>query len=248
MRYTLPGDRQPPAVGGAQNPQTQSTPNAPHSDYSIPNSSVYLEGTAAANAAYEKAKAQRLADRNSLYHQYGLTDTGATDINNPYGEYQMLLGSEGRQLDSARNDAIGRGLGTGGLANQGEESLIPGIRLEQLGFQHSVDKAGADYATGLNNDENQRTGSIQQAYQNALQDALARGLFDPAPTNSTKTDTGYNSYTPDYSPPGATANTTAARIIAATKGKKPFAPAAVKVTANKTGASANKRQGIFSIH
>lgn len=244
MRYIDPQDevprrpQQPPAVGGAQTgADEQQQPSAPNSEFSIPNSSVYLNETSAANTAYEKAKAQLLANRNSLYHQYGLSDTGAVDINNPYGQYQMLLGSEGRQLDTARNNSIGRGLGTGGLANQDEASLIPGMRLEQLGFQRNVDQAGSDYSSGLLDAENSRTSAINQAYQDALQDALARGLFDPSPTGDPTTTT--------TSAGGTTTKTNAKKPAIFTPATKPYA---VKVTANKTGASANKKQGIFSIH
>lgn len=246
MRYFDPLDDpnrpkpQPPAVGGAQTNQSgqQTQPSAPTgSDYSIPNNDVYLNETNAANTAYEKAKAQLLANRNSLYHQYGLTETGATDINNPYGEYQMLLGNEGRQLDAARNSSIARGLGTGGLANQAEAELIPGQRLEQLGFQHSVDDIGSQYSHGLLDAENTRTGSINQAYQDALKDALARGLFDPSPaadgTTTTTTPNGSDTKTQPKLPAIFTPQTR---------------PYAVKVRSNKTGASANKKQGIFSIH
>lgn len=215
----------PPALGGSGDAGSGvKTP------YSLQNSSVYLNETNAANAAYEKAKAQLLANRNSLYHQYGLTDTGAVDVNNPYGEYQSLLGTEGAALDSAHNDAIARGLGSGGLANQGEASLIPQQRLEQLGFQHQVDQSGSDYASGLEDAASTKTGAYNTAYQDALQDALARGLFDAAPD----------------------ASSTATTSLGGTTVKKNQPQSAFvynpKVKANKTGASARKRGGIYTIH
>ena len=219
----------PPALGGAGGITNAGA--APKQQYQLTNSSVYLNETNAANAAYEKAKAQLLANRNSLYHQYGLTDTGAVDVNNPYGEYQSLLGTEGAALDSAHNDAIARGLGSGGLANQGEASLIPQQRLEQLGFQHQVDQAGSDYASGLEDAASTKTGAYNTAYQDALQDALARGLFDAAPD----------------APP----TTTTTSLGGTTVKKNPPQPAFVynpKVKANKTGASARRRGGIYTIH
>lgn len=221
---------EPPRVGGSQ---TTQQPPAPKSEFSIPNSSVYLNETNAANMAFEKAKSQLLANRNSLYHQYGLTDSGAVDVNNPYGQYQALLGAEGAALDSTHNDAIARGLGTGGLANQAEAALIPQQRADQLNFQRMVDQAGLDYSLGLNEAQDTKSASYNTAYQDALQDALARGLFDiappSAPTTTVTTPTG--------------AKTTVAKALPAL-----FRPTAVKVTANKTGASRNKKQGIFSIH
>jgi hypothetical protein len=215
--------QQPPALGGSDDAGTNKS-------FSLQNSSVYLNETNAANAAYEKAKAQLLANRNSLYHQYGLTDTGAVDVNNPYGEYQSLLGTEGAALDSAHNDAIARGLGSGGLANQGEASLIPQQRLEQLGFQRQVDQTGSDYASGLEDAASTKTGAYNTAYQDALQDALARGLFDAAPDASSTATTSLGGTT--------------------IKKNKPLSAFVYnpKIAANKTGASARKRGGIYTIH
>lgn len=182
LRRTLP---QPPNVGGstatagAGIKSIVSGSTDPIND-PIPNSTTYLNETNAANLAYDQAKSQLLAQRNSLYHQYGLTETGAVDVNNPYGDYQSLLGTEGAALDSARNDSVARGLGTGGLANQEEAGLIPGQRREQLGFQRNVDQAGMDYSQGLMSAESDRSSSYNQAYQDALMNAIASGLFTTA--------------------------------------------------------------------
>lgn len=222
----------PPSAPASQTQSSASgnyNPNNP-----IPGSSVYLNETNAANLAYNNAKNQLLAQRNSLYHQYGLTDTGSVDPLNQYGEYQSLLGTEGAALDQADNAALDRGLGVGGIANQGESALRTSQGAEQLAFQRQVDQAGLDYSQGLQNAEVARANAINQAYMDALNTAIASGYFNtPSPDSATGI-----TITPKQ-------NSKTNLIKAVTAANKPYA---VKVAANKTGASANKKQGIFSIH
>lgn len=256
-----PGGTPPSQInaGGGNTPSvTDYNPNDP-----IPGSSVYLGEQNAANLAYENAKNQLLSQRNSLYHQYGLLDNGAVDPNNQFGAYQLLLGNEGSALDAADNDALDRGLGTGGLAMQGESALRNAQGAEQLAFQQQVDRVGSDYASGLAGAEQTRSSATNQAYLDALNTAIASGYFTPAATPTYTgggTTTGVNdtptakakakvvSTTAKAKTKAKVVSTTAARVAAATKGKAPTAPVAVRVTANKSGASANKKQGIFSIH
>lgn len=230
--------KRPKAPGGATipaggDPNQGTSPSTGTTGDPIPNASVYLGQENQANLAYENAKNQLLTQRNSLYHQYGLDASGNVDPSNQYGDYQMLLGSEGSALDDARNASADRGLAGPGLGNQEESSLRFQQGAEQQGFKRQVDQAGADYSSGLIQAGQQK----QQAYLDAENQAAQQAYLDQLFTQAQQ--------------PGAPATTTT--TAAATAKKKLVKQAAtipynMKVTANKTGASANKRQGIFSIH
>lgn len=150
----------------------------------IPGASTYLGEESAAQKAYDDAQTQLLSQKNSLYHQYGLTSDGQVDANDPYGEYQTLLGTEGSALDSADNAALDRGLGTGGLAMQGEQSLRQGQGAEQLNFNQLVDSAGSQYAQGLATAGETRTQADIQAEADAAAAAANSGNYDTAPSPS----------------------------------------------------------------
>lgn len=178
----------PTAPGGVPPVQTAATPptkpNAPvATGTSIPYAGVYLEGQNAAEKAYESAQQQLLANRNTLYHRYGLTNDASVDPYNQYGEYQQLLSSEGSALDQSHNDAIGRGIGTGGLANQGQSALRFQQAGQNLDFQALIDQAGSDYTSGLQQAGQARDQSMYQSERDALAQAIAEmqqnGGFTP---------------------------------------------------------------------
>lgn len=224
MTTNLPSTNPSNPSGGGTNGQTTDP---------IPGSSVYLGESNAALQAYQSAQNQLLSQRNSLYHQYGLLSDGSVDPNNQFGDYQELLGSEGSALDAADNDALGRGLGTGGLAMQGETSLKNQQGSEQLGFQNEVDQAGSDYSNGLENAGSTYSGALNSAYMDAVNAAIAAGAFNTAPP---PTD---NSKTPP--PP-----------VAPKTGSTPASSAAAKATltkqlaARKSAATVNGR--VISLH
>lgn len=174
---------QPNTPGGTPPNQTNS-PTPQGQGTSLPYAGVYLEQQNSAEKAYENAQTQLLATRNSLYHRYGLTDTGAVDPYSRYGDYQVMLGREGADLDAAREDAVGRGLGSGGLANQAQSALKQQDGAEQLDFQNQVLGADSDYRTGLAQALASKNLAFQQAEEQANQDAinfmLANGYFTQA--------------------------------------------------------------------
>lgn len=153
----------------------------------IPGSGGYAAQEALAERAYQEAVAQLTQQRNSLYHQYGLTTSGSVDPHSQFGEYQSMLGNEGSALDQARNDAAGRGLGVGGLANQGEKALKTADNTEHLQFQEKVDQEQHNYDNSLINAKTQEQGSILAAEQGAYNNALTQGLFNQPPPSVTPT-------------------------------------------------------------
>lgn len=166
---------QPPSPGGTTPQQTAAW--VPQGT-SLPYAGVYLEQQNAAEKAYEDAQTQLQATHSALYHRYGLLDNGQVDPFNRYGDYQTMLGSEGAALDAAREDAIGRGLGSGGLARQGESALRQQQGAEQLGFQQQVLGADSDLRVGLAQALAARNAAFQQAEEQANQDALQKMLAD----------------------------------------------------------------------
>lgn len=177
---------------GPKLPQTQAQAGAPPTTTPsvIPGASTYLAQESQAQQAYEQAQNTLLSNRNSLYHQYGLTSDGSVDPNDQYGQYQTLLGNEGSALDSADQSALDRGLGTGGLAMQGEQSLRQGQGEQNLAFQQQVDQAGQDYAGGLANASEARDTSINQAELSAAIAAANAGQYDIPTAAAVKTASG----------------------------------------------------------
>lgn len=166
-----PGGVPPQQTAGLTNTAPQSAP--------IPGAGIYAQQQNLAEKAYQDAVAQLQARRNSLYHEYGLNNKGAVDPMSQFGEYQQLLGSEGGALDAADNASLDRGLGTGGLAMQGETGLRGQQGAENLAFQRQVAQVGQDYASGVLGAQQQRSSSMLEAQQTALANALAAGDFTP---------------------------------------------------------------------
>lgn len=142
----------------------------------IPDAGVYGAETAAATNAYNNAVAQATARRNSLYNQYGLNNMGGVDPNNPLGQYQQMLGSQATQFMADKENAVMRGLGTGGLANQQLSQDRRAANAQNWGFQNQVGQVGTDYESTLQNALGVEQSAIAQAYNDAIQAALQNML------------------------------------------------------------------------
>lgn len=234
-------------------------------DTPIPGADVYAQAELAAKTGYQNAVARLNQQRQDTLQQYGYlgdVDPNAgtisnlrVDPNNPYGQYQQLLRSSALEAQKAHDDAVGRGLG-GGLANQGETqskydfgqgSFTLGTNLQNA--LHGYDSTQTQAQTDENN-------SIMQAKLSALQAALQAQLAAqqsqaaaapvsqsaPAPdSGSSSPDIPYSEPTPATpgvtSPGTAVVNTPTPPIYGITYGP----PAGQR-------ASANKKQGVYTIH
>lgn len=169
----------PPLPGsqGYVQPKPQTpTPNLPQQI--IPDAGVYGAGTNAANAAYNTAVTNALAQRNALYNQYGLLNNGQVDPNNPYGQYEQMLNSEAGQLTADEQNAAGRNLGRGGLANQQVSTDRNAQAAQNFAFQQNVAGNETNYQQSLQNALNSKNASIDQAYQDALSTTLQNMILN----------------------------------------------------------------------
>ena len=142
----------------------------------IPDAGVYGAQTAAATNAYNNAVAQATAQRNQLYNQYGLTNQGAVDINNPQGQYEQMLGAQGQQFQADQADAISRGLRGPGLANQQLSADRNQAQAQDFGFQQQVNQVSQGYNQQMQDALSQEQNAIAQAQQDALNTALQNQL------------------------------------------------------------------------
>lgn len=222
-----------------------------------PNAGVYAEQAAAANTAYQNALTNVATKRGQLYNAEGLKVTNnpdgsiasyGVDGHNLTGAYQQLQKSEGMQLEAQHEADMARHIGSAGIGAQNTSALRYQDGVQQANFvnnfltqnQGLVDEqtqAGNDLSNTLLNLQLQAIADARAA-QNYPNDGTSSGSSD----DSSSSGGGSSSAA---SNPGAAL---LARLAAATKGKGALAPVAVKVAANKTGASANKKQGIFAIH
>jgi hypothetical protein len=138
----------------------------------IPDAGVYGAETAAATNAYNNAVAAATAQRNSLYHSYGLNQEGSVDPRNPGGQYQMMLHDQANQFQGDQESAAGRGLGRGGLANQAESNDRQGFIGQDQRFQDQVAGVGSDYNNALSSAFSNEQEAISQAQLDALNAAL----------------------------------------------------------------------------
>jgi hypothetical protein len=148
----------------------------PTSGAIIPDAGVYGAETAAALNAYNNAVAQAGAQRNQLYNQYGLDNSGAVDPNNPYGQYEQMLNAQGSQFQGDQADAAGRGLGRGGLANQQESQDRAAAGAQDFQFQQQANQVSSDYNQQMQAALSAEQGSNSQAYQDAMNTALQNQL------------------------------------------------------------------------
>jgi hypothetical protein len=105
----------------------------------IPDAGVYGAQSAAALNAYNNATAQAAAQRNQLYNQYGLTNSGQVDINNQGGQYQQMLGAQGQQFNADQQDARAAASGArwprqSAVGARPQRRRRPGLRLPAAGW------------------------------------------------------------------------------------------------------------------
>lgn len=177
---TSPTASTPP--GASANPNAPTPPGGANTSAGvqqiIPDAGVYGQETNAANAAYQTAVTNALASRNALYNQFGLTNTGQVDPNNPYGQYQQMLSQEASQLTADQNNAAGRNLGIGGLANQQVSADKNQQAFQNFAFQNQVAGNESNYQQALSNALDSKNSSISQAYSDALNTALQNMIYN----------------------------------------------------------------------
>ena len=164
---TLPRSVEPSGTGGSGSSGTSGFGAI------IPNAGVYGAESAAALNAYNNAVANAKASRNQLYNQYGLTNSGAVDPNNPYGLYEQMLNAQASQFSADQADAASRNLGAGGLARQQLGVDRNAANAQDFGFQQLVNQVPLDYNQAISSALNTRQGSDAQAYNDALNTALS---------------------------------------------------------------------------
>lgn len=148
----------------------------------IPDAATYGTQQAYATQAYQKAKNNLQNQQLSWLNQYGMTgnynaDSGGfdnihIDPNNQYGLIQQNRNSEAVDLNSARDNAIGRGIGSGGLGAQMGSSMKfqHGVQDQQLGTQFT--QGMGQFSQGLND----AADTYQQALFQAENEAITRAL------------------------------------------------------------------------
>lgn len=185
-----------PVTGGSSAPtSTPSTP-APSSSPIPLNTGDYATAAATANAAYQQALSSINSQRQQALQTFGYTGqidptTGqltnmSVDANNPFGQYQQMLGQGAADQRTVLANSMARGLGAvegargGGLAAQDltNAKLAFGANSANLG-ESLMNTLG-----GLTDQQNQAQDSMNNALWNAelasAQNAIANQAFNPA--------------------------------------------------------------------
>lgn len=140
----------------------------------IPGAGTYLQDQAKAQSAYERSKAQLMAQRSQTQIKAGLNKEYQVDPNAQYGSYQQLLQTQGSELTQANESAQQRGFFGSGLGNQGESALRYGHAVANLGFKNSLADYESGYQAQMGDLERQKNadflGSLQGAYGDAVSD------------------------------------------------------------------------------
>lgn len=193
--------------------------------WTIPNEHIYLGKQNLAQQAYQNALGQIAAKRNKSYQSLGLSEQGSVDPNSIYGKYQMLLRRQAMDLNSARDQAIGRGLGAGGLANQGESELRWMQGAENLGFQREASDVGAQYSAETAAAAAERQRAMLEAEQEAWANAVLEEEFVPPPSAIAQTQQPALTPTGDYNVEAPWYKALMARSAGMDKGIGRYAPA-----------------------
>lgn len=221
----------------------------------IPGADIYLQSELAAKTGYQNAVARLNQQRLDTLRQSGyLADIDPTsgalsnlrvDPSNPYGTYQQLLRGSAIDAQNAHEAAAARGIG-GGLAAQGETQAK--YQFGQGSFQLGTGLQGALHGydatqTGAETSMNQ---SILQSKMQALQAALQAQLMSQQSVGYGQAGGGDSGGTVDApaSPYGSSATPTNSTV------NKPT-PATYGITYGPAAgqrASANKKQGVYTIH
>jgi len=204
----------------------------------IPNPGVYGEYEALALKAWNEAKSALRAQQAQIWQQYGFKgefdpNTGATknvglDVQNPYGEYQQMLGRQGMDLDAAEEHAQERGLGGSGLGAQGVSRARAAHGGQHLDFGRRFSSASGDIQHQWQRAGFSYTQALLEAQRAAIQDAINNRAFNEGPATDPGTDptTDNGPIVPPAVRPGGTPTTSIAAAAqaakaAATQAKKP---------------------------
>lgn len=137
------------------------------STVSIEGSNPYLGEydafAATAKTAYQQALAKIATQRTGFQTGYGLGPDGKPLANQPYGQYQQMLGSMAG--DAEAQDAMGRARGLGGgISRQAQEAVSRRNRQTTYDF-------GQNYQAGLTSFADAETGATQ-GYNNSLMEKM----------------------------------------------------------------------------
>jgi hypothetical protein len=196
----------------------------------------------------------------SQLSQYGYSanpnDAAAAQAN--YGAGNAILARLDQTHDLSRQGVVNT-LAAHGLINSGDTGYKLGQADQDYG--HNVYDATQNVhgqAYNLQQTALNQKASLQQQAQQALQAAWANftanpGAYAQAPAAAPTPPPSDGGATPDYSYQGTPADLQQS-VATPTPGPTPIypktnqVPYAVKVSSNKTGASANNKQGVFAIH
>ena len=181
----------------------------------IPNSPIYLGAEAQATAAYNNALAQINQNRQATLQQYGYMGTidphsgtitqMKTDPFNQFGEYQVMLNTHAADQTAARANAAARGLGSGGLAEQGITADHRSFGADSAQLGANLMNALMGFQTQQNQAQTAMDNSLWQAELSAAMQAIMDGAFNTAPDSggdnpNTKTNTNTNTSTTTSKP------------------------------------------------
>lgn len=214
-----------------------------------PNAGIYAEQAAQANEAYQQALSNVAAKRSQFYNETGFNVKNnpdgsiasyGVDGKNLTGQYQQMERAQGRQLEGQHEADMARHIGGAGIGAQNLSALRYGNGVAQASFANNFlgnnDQFVQEQAQAGSNLQN----TLLQLQLQAISDARAGQTFPGSGDGTGGDGSGTGG---DGSPSTPTKGYISPVLRAAAT-----RPYAVKVKANKTGGSANKKQGIFAIH
>lgn len=156
----------------------------------------YASAAATANAAYQQALAQINGQRQQAMQSFGyrgtidpttgqLTDM-QVDPNNPYGQYQQMLGQGATDQAGVRSAAAARGLGSvtgargGGLAAQDLAAAKLAFGGQSAALGQNLMSTLSGLTTQQNDAQNTMNNALWQAEQDAASKAIQDQAFNPA--------------------------------------------------------------------
>lgn len=149
----------------------EQDPNSPNQYRVIPGAGVYLQNQAKAQGAYERSKAQLMAQRAKQQISSGLGRDWQVDPRSQYGTYQSMLQNQGMELDQAQEAGQQRGFFGAGLGNQGDRMLRYGQAVQSLGFKNQISDWETDYQNQMADIERARHEAMLAELQSAADDA-----------------------------------------------------------------------------
>lgn len=120
---TSPGSVATPALNVPGQAQQPAPIPSPPGTTPAPVPQPYTGPLTPSQQAWQNSKQILEGKRKQLLQNYGLTEKGQLDPNNRFGQARQLLGRYGQQLELARMENAGRGIGKHGIAQQ-RSSLV----------------------------------------------------------------------------------------------------------------------------